>query len=101
MSEFITVKASDHPSELMVAKSYLESEDIPCVIKDELISQVYSMASNAWGGAKLQVAEEDFEQAVKLLVEGGFAKKEDYEPTSSDMFLVRLVEKIKNLFKMK
>ncbi len=29
------------------------------------------------------------------------AKKEDYEPTSSDMFLVRLVEKIKNLFKMK
>ena len=101
MSNLVTVKISEYPAELAVAQTYLESEGILCFIKDELLSQVYPMAAGAWGGAKLQVPEEDVEKAVSLLIEGGFAKKEDYEIPESTMRLVRWHEKIKSFFNKK
>ncbi|MDR1502632.1 MAG: DUF2007 domain-containing protein [Prevotella sp.] len=95
MSEMITIKTSSIPGELAVAKSYLEDNDIYCFLKDELINQVHPYAV---GGIKLQVREEDAEQAINLLLEGGFARKEDYEIPGSTLFLVKWYEKITSWF---
>lgn len=99
MSTLVTVKVSGFASELAVATSYLEDHGIQCFIKDELINQAYAVGTSPFGGVKLQVPEEDAEKARLLLVEGGFAKKEDYEPTKSDLWLMQVIEKIQSFFK--
>lgn len=98
MSELVTIKHSDIPTEIVVARTYLEANGIPCFMKDELINQVHPFAI---GGAKLQVHEEDAIRAAELLIEGGFAKKEDFEIPEPDMRMVRIFEKISNFFKGK
>jgi hypothetical protein len=57
-----------------VAKSYLESNDIKVVLLDEITSQVYPLANNAFGGIKIAVPDDQAEEAVQLLDEGGFIK---------------------------
>lgn len=91
MNELVTVKTSNIPGELAIAKTYLEGNDIYCYLKDELINQVHPYAV---GGIKLQVREEDAPLAAQLLIEGGFAKKEDFEIPQSTMRLVKIYEKI-------
>ena len=78
-SSFVTVKIFNNSIDFHVAKSYLESAQIDCFGKDELINQVYPMASSAFGGIQLQVPANQAEEAIRLLIEGGFAKPEDYE----------------------
>lgn len=98
MNRLVTIKTSNIPGELAVAKSYLESYDLYCYLKDELINQVHPYAV---GGIKLQVREEDLAKAVQLLIDGGFAKKEDYEVPQSTMKLVKIYEKVTSFFKRK
>lgn len=101
MNDFVTVKVSNHPADLAVAKSYLEDQGISCFIKDELIGQIYPLGSNAFGGAKLQVKESDCSHAVSLLIQGGFAKEEDYKVPESMLRISKLYEKFSSLFKRK
>ncbi|MFV0419433.1 MAG: putative signal transducing protein [Dysgonomonas sp.] len=98
MNDLVTVKYSDVPTELTIAKSYLEANGIHCFMKDELINQVHPFAV---GGAKLQVPEEDAMRAAELLIEGGFSKKEDFEIPESTLRMVRIYEKISDFFKRK
>lgn len=98
MSDLVTIKNSDVPTELIIAKTYLEANGIQCFMKDELINQVHPFAI---GGAKLQVDEEDAMRAAELLIEGGFAKKEDFEIPESTLHMVRIYEKISDFFKRK
>lgn len=98
MSDLVTIKNSDVPTELIIAKTYLEANGIQCFMKDELINQVHPFAI---GGAKLQVAEEDAMRAAELLIEGGFSKKEDFEIPESTKSMVRIYEKISDFFKRK
>lgn len=75
MKNLMTVKTSDFEADLVIAKSYLIDNGIDCTI-----STAYLTVSTEDGmSAKLQVREEDYKRAVELLVEGGFAKREDYE----------------------
>lgn len=78
MNELVTIKTSPLISDLAVAKSYLESENILCFIKNEHTSLLYPVFSNN-SGAQLQVPLADAKRAIKLLIEGGLARKEDYE----------------------
>jgi len=98
MNDLVTIKASDIPSEIYVAKTYLEDNGIYCFLKDELTNQVHPAAI---GGIKLQVHEDDAMHAVELLIEGGFAKKEDYDVPESTLKLVKIYEKISSFFKSK
>lgn len=98
--ELVTIKASDNYNHLAIAKTYLEDNGITCMFKDEYTSQIYSH-TNVVGGIKLQVQEEDAPRAVELLIEGGFATKEDYEIPKSTMQVVNIVEKIKSFFRRK
>lgn len=98
MSNFVTIKSSDRAAELYVARSYLESYDISVYLKDEYTNQVHPAAI---GGVKLQVKEEDAERAINLLIEGGFASKEDYEPSKSEVWLSKVLDNISSFFKRK
>ena len=77
--KLVTIKVFTFLPELYMAKSFLESEEIMCFVKDEIISQVLPLVPTIFGGVKLQVREEDAEKAIQLLIEGGFAKAEDFQ----------------------
>lgn len=98
MQEFITVQIFNNPNDCYMAKAYLESAEIVCLVQDEIVSQVYPLANNAIGGIKLQVSSEQAEEAVQLLIEGGFAKREDYEIPESMVKAGKVVDWLKGLF---
>jgi hypothetical protein len=79
MNELITIRAFSNSVDFEMAKAYLESLGISCYAKDEIVNRAY--VANVNGGAKLMVNEEQAEEATKLLIEGGYLKEEDFEPT--------------------
>ncbi|WP_051697628.1 hypothetical protein [Prevotella sp. 10(H)] len=95
MNDLVTIKISEIPGELAIVKSYLDDKGIFSYLKDELMFQVHPYAI---GGVKLQVKEEDREEAINFLIEGGFAKKEDYEIPQSTLKMADLYEKISRWF---
>lgn len=56
--------------EALVAKSVLDSADIECFLRDENMIRMDWFWSNALGGVKLCVREEDAEAAAALLEQG-------------------------------
>lgn len=81
MSGFITIAVFSLPSEMVVAKARLESENINCRVLNELTVQTYNFISNAIGGIKLQVLYEDISRAREILEEGGFVAVKEAEDT--------------------
>lgn len=98
MGTYVTMMSSDVLNQLTVAKTYLEDKGIPCFFKDELLNQVYAVGV---GGVKLQVHEDDAIRAAEYLIEGGFAKKEDFEIPEYTLWMVRIYEKISDFFRRK
>ena len=92
MNDLVTVKTAANPTAFGVMQTYLESEGIACYVIDGNISRSYGLLT---GGAKLQVAADDAERAVELLIEGGFADPKEYR--DADLpgmgWLRRLIEK--------
>jgi hypothetical protein len=70
MSEDIVTlwKYRDLP-EALVARSKLESEDLPCFLADENIVRLNWFLSNVVGGLRLQVMSDDAQSAMELLGE--------------------------------
>ena len=73
--DLITIKTFNFPSEVEVAKSFLEMEGITVYLKNYTASQL----SYSIGDIDMQVAEEDYEKAKDALIEGCFAVPEDFE----------------------
>jgi hypothetical protein len=65
--EFVTIRTFRDPSVAMMAKSVLESADIPCFLKDENTVRIQWVWSNLIGGIRLQVRPADVEAAEQLL----------------------------------
>jgi hypothetical protein len=68
---FHTVAVFTYPTEVIVPRITLESAGIECITRDEETITANPMLSNAVGGIKLQVKEQDFEWAVAILEEAG------------------------------
>ncbi|MCA1764601.1 MAG: DUF2007 domain-containing protein [Cryomorphaceae bacterium] len=81
MRELITIATFTLPGELAIVKGRLESEGIDCFVKDELTVQVYNFVSNAVGGIKLQVRQDQALRAREILREMGYGAKEASEPS--------------------
>ena len=94
MEELVTVRTFTQSIEFEMAKSYLESFEIDCFGQDEILNRDYA---NVNGGVKLQVRSQQAEQAIKLLIDGGYLKAEDFEPSTE----MKWVEKVLNYFKRK
>lgn len=95
MNKLVTIRSFGSSMDFEMAKSYLESFGIECYGMDEFINRTY--VTNVAGGVKLQVSTEQAEEAIKLLLEGGYLKPEDFEPTPE----MKWVEKFIGFFKRK
>ena len=95
MEELVTVRTFNNSIDFEMVKSYLESFEIECFGRDEISNLAY--INNANGGINLQVRSDQAEEAVKLLLDGGYLKAEDFEPSAE----MKWVEKILGYFKRK
>lgn len=89
MENWKTVITFTLPHEAHIAAGVLESEGIETMIKDEFTAQVNNFYSNAIGGVKIQIKENDFTQALSFLQKGGFIKNADADKTKK----VEMVER--------
>jgi hypothetical protein len=93
MNELVTIRTFSQSIDFEMVKSYLESCGIECFGRDEVNNRAY--LANVNGGIKLEVREEQAEEAVKILIEAGYLKKEDFEPSPE----MKWMEKLLNYFK--
>ena len=59
----ITVATFSKPEEAHLLRSQLESAGIPAFVKDEMTVQMYWLYSDAIGGVRVQIDENDLEAA--------------------------------------
>jgi len=90
MNHFQTVAVFTYPTDLFVAKSFLESHEIECFVRDEMTIQVHNFYSNAIGGIKLEVAAKDYENAKALLIQHGFIKKDEIADRTENDWIFKL-----------
>lgn len=95
MEELVTIRSFSQSIDFEMVKSYLESYGIECFGKNEIINRAYINLVD--GGIMLQVRSEQAEEAVKLLMEGGYLKAEDFEPSAE----MKWMEKVLSYFKKK
>ena len=67
LQELVTIRTFRDPSDAMMAKSVLDSADIPCFLKDENTVRIQWAWSNLIGGIRLQVRPQDGKIAEQLL----------------------------------
>ncbi|NQX82789.1 MAG: DUF2007 domain-containing protein [Flavobacteriaceae bacterium] len=65
----ITIKVFDSSPEAYIFKSKLDSLGINSYIFDEHINSLDPIMSNAFGGIKLKINKEDYEQAISIFSE--------------------------------
>ncbi len=82
MKDQIHIATFTYPSDLAVVRAKLEANDIECYVRDEMTVQVHNFLSNAIGGIRLEVSEDNYEDALKILNESGFENYISGEPPS-------------------
>ena len=83
LGRLITLETYNNAMQARLALNYLEAAGIRCVLADEVaVTSGFSGLTNAIGGIKLQVAEEDLERASDLLDEVENQHRSQSEPIS-------------------
>lgn len=77
MEGYQRVASFTYPHEMLAIEARFKSEGIDYHIADDLIVGVFQFASNAVGGIKLIVADQDVERALKILGEEGYDSREE------------------------
>ena len=95
MDNLVTIRTFSSSVDFQMVKAYLESLGIECFGRDEVMNRAY--LANVNGGVKLLVEESKADEAIKLLMEGGYLKPEDFEPSPE----MKWAEKIINFFRNK
>lgn len=81
----VTIATFENSTQSQVAKNALEAEGISAVLGDQMTVDLFWNLSNAIGGVKVQVLEEDVERAVAVLEkELGPAEKIDEEELAAE-----------------
>jgi len=77
MEDWTKIISFTYPHEAHLAKNLLEASDIKVVIQDEFTVQVNNFFSNAIGGVKIFVPNDQVEEAVLLLENAGYIDKDE------------------------
>lgn len=93
MNELVTIRTFSSSTDFVMVRAYLESLGIGCYALDEVINRTY--IANVNGGVKLQVRKEQAEEAVKLLIDGGYLNEEDFEPNAVDKWINNIISKFR------
>lgn len=94
MNDWVYLVSFTYPHEANLVKLNLEAEGVAVWMKDELTVQVNNYLSNAIGGVKLFVSQEDYEKARNILIEDGTIKEEIQKPMKLMVFLDHVSSKI-------
>lgn len=97
MVDYVHIATFTYPSDLTIAKSTLEANEIDCYIRDELTVQVHNYLSNAIGGIRLEVREKQYEQALKILIDSGFGNHISEDSKANAEFDNRNTNKFLNI----
>jgi hypothetical protein len=89
--QWVTVMSFVWPSESGVPQSKLEAEGFETRLLDAKTVGVDHFVSHAVGGIKLQVKQEDYDGAIKILVDGGFMIHKEAEPTAAQKWVGELI----------
>ncbi len=57
------------PVEAEIIKSYLESNDIACILRGRVVQSVHPFSADGLGEIKILVSDEDYKRAKELLKE--------------------------------
>ncbi|MBP1663581.1 MAG: hypothetical protein H6Q19_721 [Bacteroidetes bacterium] len=93
MDELVNIRTFSQSADFEMVKAYLESMGIECFGRDEIINRAY--LANVNGGVKLDVHASQAEEAIRLLIEGGYLKPEDFEPTPEFKFVDKILSKFR------
>ena len=93
MEKLVNIRTFSQSTDFEMVKSYLESMGIECFGRDEITNRAY--LANVNGGVKLDVLESQAEEAIKLLLEAGYLKPEDFEPTPEFKFVDKILSKFR------
>ncbi len=66
-SDLVVLNEYFTDAEAYIAKGVLETNGIPCVINNEIMSSIYPLPVSSVGGVRLLVFRQDFEAAQSLL----------------------------------
>ncbi|MFN0110089.1 MAG: putative signal transducing protein [Blastocatellia bacterium] len=80
--ELVTIATYTIPYKAQLAKGLLEANDIPAFAADEHLSSINWLYVNAIGGIRLQVTEDNAEQAKALLAMENEPLSEDFDPSA-------------------
>jgi hypothetical protein len=67
MSRFVELVSYQEIYKAYLVKSYLDENGITCFVKDENITAAHPFYSQAVGGVKVMVPEDEMEEALELL----------------------------------
>ena len=93
MEKLVNIRTFSQSADFEMVKAYLESMGIECFGRDEIINRAY--LANVNGGVKLDVLESQAEEAIKLLLEAGYLKPEDFEPIPEFKFVDKILRKFR------
>ena len=93
MEKLVNIRTFSQSTDFEMVKSYLESMGIECFGRDEITNRAY--LANVNGGVKLDVRASQAEEAIKLLLEAGYLKPEDFEPTPEFKFVDKILRKFR------
>ena len=93
MEKLVNIRTFSQSTDFEMVKSYLESMGIECFGRDEITNRAY--LANVNGGVKLDVRASQAEEAIRLLIEGGYLKPEDFEPTPELKFVDKILGKFR------
>ncbi|OGU58022.1 MAG: hypothetical protein A2X64_00360 [Ignavibacteria bacterium GWF2_33_9] len=77
MTDLKVITTFTFPHEAHFAQALLEDEDISTMLEDEFTVGVFSGISNALGGVKLLVHNDDLERAKQILIENNIINPDD------------------------
>ncbi len=66
-SELVLLNEYNSDAEAYIAKGVLETNGIPCIINNEIMSSVYPLTLTSLGGIRVMVFEHDLATAKALL----------------------------------
>ncbi|WP_294070909.1 DUF2007 domain-containing protein [Proteiniphilum sp. UBA1028] len=72
---FVTVKTFTFPADVTIVQTFMEMRGIETFMKNLTANRL----SYSLGEIEMQVRSSDFEEAKAALIEGGFAKPEDFQ----------------------
>ena len=96
MDNLVTIRTFSSSVDFQMVKAYLESLGIECFGRDEVMNRAY--LANVNGGVKLQVRAGQLDEAIQLLIEGGYIKPEDMESSPEFRWAEKVINKIKSIF---